>query len=366
MLWAGSAGSLPALKILLEAGADVNAHDFDGLTSLHCAASRGHTDCLKVLLAQAAIEVDATDTNGCSSLFYSVTLGHSECTEELIKAGALVNRQDMKGRTPAHCAAAKGLYNSVKTLEKHGADLWIRNSRGDYPIHEAIHSGRKDLISWLLNVNPESVNFTNDEGRTLLHIAALYDKIEICKVLMDQGAFVNSIMRNSKGQLLTPFDAAMHRSNRGCAKYLQLHGGVPAAKITDKNALQRALVRAFSETKGEKSLPTIDTSDQEKRSVDQPTLETVGNQTSTVQLENKDIQSIAETKDSSSQMIFEFDDKESQTSPQKENTVESKMSPTNELSETASTNEVEEPKEDISKDGSTSYEYNESIHWIVG
>ena len=255
MLWAGSAGSTQAIDILLRAGANVNSHDFEGLTTLHCSASRGHAKSLNTILMEKDIEIDATDTNGCSALFYAVTLGHVECTEALIQSGALINRQDMKGRTPAHCAAAKGILKSLKTLKNFGADLWIKNKRGDYPLHESVHSGEKEVISWLLNQKPESVNSTNNEGRTLLHLAALYDKIEICKVLMDQGAFVNPIMRNSKGQLLTPFDAAMHRSNKGCAKYLQLHGGVPAIKITDKNALQKALVRAFSESQGEQVLP---------------------------------------------------------------------------------------------------------------
>ena len=58
---------------------------------------------------------------------------------------------------------------------------------------------------------------------------------------MDHKAPVNAIMRNSKGHLMTPLDAAMYRGNRGCAKYIQLHGGVPAAKLTDENALQKAL-----------------------------------------------------------------------------------------------------------------------------
>lgn len=61
------------------------------------------------------------------------------------------------------------------------------------------------------------------------------------KVLLDLQASVNPIMRTSKGQLATPLDAALHKGNRNCAKYLQLHGAVPAHKLTDKNALQRAL-----------------------------------------------------------------------------------------------------------------------------
>jgi len=200
-------------------------------------------------------QVDATDSNGCTALFYAVTLGHCRDAEVLLKAGAQPNRRDNRGRTPAHCAAAKGMLTSLKSLQAQGADLWLANGRGDYPLHEAVQSGNRDLIVWLLKQRPDSVNSFNQDGRTLLHLAALNNQIEICKVIMDHGAFVNPIMRNARGQLLTPLDAALHRANKGCAKYLQLYGGVPAAKITDRNALQKALVRAFSESQGEKLLP---------------------------------------------------------------------------------------------------------------
>ena len=63
------------------------------------------------------------------------------------------------------------------------------------------------------------------------------------KVLIDNKADVTAIMRNTKGDLMTPLDAALYRGNRGCAKYIQLHGGIPAAKLTDKAALQKALAR---------------------------------------------------------------------------------------------------------------------------
>jgi len=46
---------------------------------------------------------------------------------------------------------------------------------------------------------------------------------------------------NAGGQLMTPLDAALKKGNRGCAKFLQLHGGLAAAKLTDSRALQRAL-----------------------------------------------------------------------------------------------------------------------------
>jgi hypothetical protein len=56
------------------------------------------------------------------------------------------------------------------------------------------------------------------------------------QILLDGQALLNPVMRTSKGQLMTPIDAALHRGNRGCAKYLQLHGGVPASKLTEKSA----------------------------------------------------------------------------------------------------------------------------------
>ena len=42
--------------------------------------------------------------------------------------------------------------------------------------------GNKELICWLLVQNPDAVNAVNNDGKALLHLAALYDKIEICKV----------------------------------------------------------------------------------------------------------------------------------------------------------------------------------------
>ncbi|XP_047736963.1 ankyrin repeat domain-containing protein 26 [Hyalella azteca] len=252
MLWAASSevlpshvycssGSADAIMILKKAGASVVAADKDGLTALHCAASRGHLDCIDMLITLCNCEVDLLDSNGCSPLFYSVTLGHADCTHILLNNGADANRQDRKGRTPAHCGAAKGQLETLKLLHQHQADLWKRNVKGDLPLHEACQSGRKDLVVWLLSMMTEMVNASNSDGRTPLHIAAINNNTGLCKILMDHNAAVNPIMRNSKGQLLTPVDAAVARGHKGCAQFLQLHGATSAAKLTDKRALQLAL-----------------------------------------------------------------------------------------------------------------------------
>ena len=68
----------------------------------------------------------------------------------------------------------------------------------------------------------------------------------MCKLLIDEGSSLNPIMRNYKGKLMTPLDVAAHRGNKGCAKYIQLRGGMPAEKITSTTALQKALTRSAS------------------------------------------------------------------------------------------------------------------------
>jgi ankyrin repeat protein len=86
----------------------------------------------------------------------------------------------------------------IRLIQDHGAaDLWLANSRGDLPLHEAVTAGSRDVIVWLLKQRPEAVNAANQDGRTLLHLAALNNQIEICKVVAWIFAkFSYNILRN--------------------------------------------------------------------------------------------------------------------------------------------------------------------------
>lgn len=81
-----------------------------------------------------------------------------------------------------HTGAAKGQLETLKILAKHGANLWLRNVRGDLPLHEAVLSKRKDLVLWLLAQRPDTVNASNNDGRCPIHLAALNNNVEMVKV----------------------------------------------------------------------------------------------------------------------------------------------------------------------------------------
>lgn len=50
-------------------------------------------------------------------------------------------------------------------------------------------------------------------------------------MLLDYGADVNSIYRLPGNIVQTPLDCALNKGHRSTAKYLQLHGGLPANKL---------------------------------------------------------------------------------------------------------------------------------------
>ncbi|EDV95035.1 GH24355 [Drosophila grimshawi] len=231
LLWAASAGSAKAVIALVKAGARVESADKDGLTALHCSGSRGHTECIDTLISLCGAPTDLIDSNGCTALHYAVTLGHADATARLLDLEADPNRQDRKGRTPAHCGCSKGQFETLKLLKERGANLWLRNAKGDLPLHEAAASGRRELLEWLLSQRPKQVNTTSNDGRNLLHIAAANDYTDMCKMVLDYGGDVNALYRNSRGIVMTPLDAALQRGHRSTAKFLQAHGGQPSSKL---------------------------------------------------------------------------------------------------------------------------------------
>lgn len=52
-----------------------------------------------------------------------------------------------------------------------------------------------DVIRYIFQLYPKKINIQNDEHRTSLHLAASLGDIEMCKVLIECGARVNSFIQ---------------------------------------------------------------------------------------------------------------------------------------------------------------------------
>ncbi|EFN82359.1 Ankyrin repeat, PH and SEC7 domain containing protein secG [Harpegnathos saltator] len=209
---------LKVLQTLLEFGADVNAKDEDGRQPILWAASAGSVEAVLALArAGGTAAAGTSDKDGLTALHCAASRGHARCVE------ALVN---LCGSQPDH-----GQLETLKILAQHGGSLHVRTVRGTGVGHEAVASGRIELVKWLAKKRPSMLDVATQDGKTPLHVAALHGHLDVCKLLLDRGARINAVLRTSKGSSMTPLDAALYRGHRDCAKLIQMHGGTTAQQL---------------------------------------------------------------------------------------------------------------------------------------
>ena len=118
---------------MLERGAEVN-YQVDAGTALIFAAMFGHSDAVKLLL-QAGADINIQEKAGFTALMFAAGGGHEAVVELLLEAGVQVNMQDEDGFTSLMHDAQGGHANTVKLLLEHPEskdkiDTTIRNKEG--------------------------------------------------------------------------------------------------------------------------------------------------------------------------------------------------------------------------------------------
>lgn len=95
-------GFLKCVKFLINAGADVNAKDWYGLTPLHYVCSESSLACAMVLV-EANANVNAPTNSGRTPLHYACKTSHrdgADIVQLLLAAGADATIKDKYGRLP--------------------------------------------------------------------------------------------------------------------------------------------------------------------------------------------------------------------------------------------------------------------------
>lgn len=99
-------GNMTTLKSLLEVGGDrdLNEQDDDGMTMLHWASDRGHSDIIEILLARGA-NINAQDNMKQTALHYACSCNHVEAVRLLVSRNADTQLEDEDGLRPADCSS---------------------------------------------------------------------------------------------------------------------------------------------------------------------------------------------------------------------------------------------------------------------
>ena len=123
LLRAAKALDAPAIKLLLEKGANLSLSNTRGITPVMAAAGLGSVD---------------ADTRGIYTT-EDVQQRSIESLKLLLAAGADINAKDgLRGLTPLHEAARWGWNDVVRFLVEQGANLQAKDNRGMTPVDSAL------------------------------------------------------------------------------------------------------------------------------------------------------------------------------------------------------------------------------------
>ncbi len=153
LLVATHANQVEAARVLIEAGADVNAKDAINDSPYLYAGARGHLDILRLTLAHGA-DLKSTNRYGGTALIPAAERGHVETVRELIKAGVDVDHVNNLGWTalieaiilsdggPRHVEI-------VRLLVDAGARIDLADGDGVTPLQHAKQRGYKEIVAIL-------------------------------------------------------------------------------------------------------------------------------------------------------------------------------------------------------------------------
>ena len=207
----------PALmKTLVSYQLDPMSTDDDGNTPLHYAALDGRKIIVKQLISKYSCPVDCKNEHNETPLHLACGNGHLKVVQMLIseyKADLNVRNED--NDTPLHTAALGGQLHIINYVIRRLG--YIPSTQRNKILHHACHQGHIEVIESLLTDNRIDPFLVDDDGNTLVHLAAMYGNKTFVKMLITKyGCPANS--RNNTDQ--SPLHLACTNSHTHVIKTL--------------------------------------------------------------------------------------------------------------------------------------------------
>uniref|UniRef100_A0A8C6XGX5 Ankyrin repeat and sterile alpha motif domain containing 3 n=1 Tax=Naja naja TaxID=35670 RepID=A0A8C6XGX5_NAJNA len=146
LMYASYIGYDTVVRVLLQAGANVNMSTPEGQTPLMLAASCGN-ECAAAFLLQQGAELEMKDIHGWTALFHCTSAGHQQMVKFLLDSGANANcREPFCGYSPLMEAATSGHEIIVQYLLNHGVKVDVRDSTGATARSLAMKYGHMKIV----------------------------------------------------------------------------------------------------------------------------------------------------------------------------------------------------------------------------
>jgi ankyrin repeat protein len=188
LMIAANTSSLDAVKLLVQAGADLGAKDKKGRTALTYAKAAK----FKRVIAYLEAAYEKRDAAGALTLCEAAATGTLYRVKALLQAGADVEQRDECAQTPLMLAVAAGHVELVKVLCTAGADVHAtRGDDGGDLWTCAFAKPDAEIIRCLIEhgLSPKQ---TRKSGSALLLAFGLEKPQDILKLLLDNGADIHA------------------------------------------------------------------------------------------------------------------------------------------------------------------------------
>ncbi len=210
--------NLEIVRILLRAGANVNARNDSHRTPLMFLRESATVDLVRELLSAGA-KVNARDESGGTALMNAASECKYEIVKELIDARAEVEPSDANGNTALIFAARNEDALITKLLIDNGADVNAAASDRKSALMAAAEEGDPEVVKLLISFNADVNAIDNNGWSALMYVAGTTD-VESAHALLNAGADVSVRDKDGKTALALAHDA----EHREMIKLLESRG----------------------------------------------------------------------------------------------------------------------------------------------
>ena len=220
--YAADQGRLEAIRVLIAAGANIDAKDQWGRTALMRAIKARHVQAGQLLIELGASVLEKSYQYSMSALMFAVTWTDSvPLVEALLKAGATIDDLDNEECNPLTRAAVNGNRTIFEFLLAQGGKPDVIDIFGQQPLQRAARISSEKGVRILLDAKAD-VHFKEEKfGMTALHYAGMSnDNTAIAQMLLDHGADINA--KDDYGT--TPLIKAGLQNRKAMVKFLVQNG----------------------------------------------------------------------------------------------------------------------------------------------
>ena len=176
-------------KQLLNSGI-VSAQDTasDGRAALHIASTCGHVEMVSHLLDDFKADPSATDGYGETPLDAAVRAAHMDIVNLLSSAGAPSIRPSVEYQLQLMASALSGDIATLKLLRAAGMNFACTTSSGKTVLHVAAHGNQLEVVKYLLTLPEVKLDTLDDRGCCPVWEAARLGYSNVVRLFKEAGA----------------------------------------------------------------------------------------------------------------------------------------------------------------------------------